>query len=152
MGYVHMNHERTIFRVTVATILALAMLAPASQSIASGERDYSGALDESGKITFRARGGERAEVDRIRIEKIAMDCGVGHGELDFAIFGGAPILDDRTFSVKAEDGTGGKATVEGKFSRRMKRVNGNTRVRGRFSNGAKGTTRCDSGPQSFIAR
>lgn len=147
-----MNCKRTTFRSIFVATLALAALASASQSVAAGAREYSGGLKENGTVTFRAEGGNLATVDKIRIEKIAVDCRAGRGELAFTIFGDTPILGDRTFAVNAEDGTGGKATVQGKFSRSMKRVRGSARVRGKFSNGAKGSTRCDSGRQGFVAR
>ena len=132
-------------------LCALVAAGPASGG-GSEPQTFSGAFATGGKVSFRLDRGSAPRVDQIMIEGITAACRGGTGKLDFEIYGSTPLLPDRSFLVRSEDGSGGKALVKGRFSRRFKRAVGVARVSGRFSFGAAGSAPCDSGKQAFVAR
>ena len=128
---------------------ALVALAGAGFAVAGqGPRTFDGDLKKGGVVSFRLSGHDGKAVDDISIDGIAADCRPGSATLDYVIFGDTPVNDDRTFAVRSEDGTGGKALVKGRFSRKFRRVEGVVRVYGKFFGDS---TRCDTGKQKFKA-
>jgi len=126
----------------------LVALATAGSTAGAADRptEFLGSFESGGEVSLRLSGGANKAVDRISIHAIAANCHPGSATLDFNIHGDTPVLDDRSFAVRSEDGTGGKAFVKGRFSRKYKRVKGAVRVHGKFFDKA---ARCDSEKQRF---
>jgi len=138
----------------IAAGMTLAVLAAAGPAVGGGTEPtvYAGPFEAGGKISFRLAHSNDPRVDQIKIEGITAQCRGGSGSLDFEIYGSTPVLADRSFAVRSEDGTGGRAVVKGRFSRQFKRAVGTARVFGRFRFPGAGSTRCNSEKQSFVAR
>ena len=138
----------------IAVLAALA--GPGTAGLAVGEDPpplrFAASFESGGTIGFELaqRDGDR-KVRAIQIIDMAADCEGRAGEIDFRIYGSTPVLGDRSFAVRSEDDSGGKALVRGKFSRRFGRAEGVARLRGRF-NVQDGRARCTSGKQPFEAR
>ena len=133
-------------------MLAAALAAATPAMGGGGEpKTYAGPIEQGGEISFRLSGAGR-KVDQIAISEIVADCRGGTGKLVFKIHGDTPVVEGRKFGVRSEDGSGGKAFVQGRFSRNYKRAMGVVRVYGKFSFGPNGSARCNSGKQTFVAR
>ncbi len=137
----------------IAAGATLVALAAAGSALGGGTepRTYLGEFERGGQVSFRLSANSN-RVDEFLIEDITADCQGGTGKLDFEIYGHTPRLPNRTFEVRSEDLTGGKALIKGKFSRSYRRATGVVRVWGRFRFPAQGSTRCDSGKQAYVAR
>ncbi len=135
----------------IAVGMALVALGAAGPAMGGGgePQAFKGSFTGAGEISFRLERASSRTVDRITITGISAECRSGSAELDYAIHGETSVLHDRTFAVRSEDGTGGKALVKGRFSRRFKRAKGTARVYGKFFDGS---ARCDSEKQKFAAR
>ncbi|MDQ2675804.1 MAG: hypothetical protein M3Y34_03265 [Actinomycetota bacterium] len=138
----------------IAGLVALVALGAAGQAAAGNPApaSFSAPFESGGKISFElVRGQGERKVRAIEITDMAADCEGRAGEIDFTIFGSTPVLGDRSFAVRSEDATGGKAVVKGRFSRRFKRAAGIARLRGKFDV-QDGRARCASGRQRFEAK
>jgi hypothetical protein len=135
------------------TLMLGALLALATASSAGGlegkATKFQGSLPGGGNVSLRLGASANPNVSKISIKGIGAECRRGSATLDYAISGGTPLLADRSFVVRSLDGTGGKAKVKGRFSRKFKRVEGKVRVHGRFFDGK---ARCDSGKQKYVGR
>jgi hypothetical protein len=145
---------RKVLARGIAAGIALIVLAAASPTVGgAGEaQTYSGEFAAGGQVFFRLNPGDAPKVDRIMIDGITAVCRGGTGSLRFQIHGSTPVLSDRSFRVRSEDGSGGKALVKGRFTRRFTRAKGVARVYGSFRFEPNGSARCDSGRQAFVAR
>lgn len=133
------------------TLLALAMAGTAMAEGPLKTQAYKASFELGGSISFQRHGGRAPTVDEIMIEDISVQCDPGSGYLDFEIYGDTPVLDDRSFTVRSKDRTGGKAKVSGRFNRKYTAAKGTARVYGKFP-AQDGSVRCDSGKQKFVAR
>lgn len=146
---------REKLRGSVALVaLGLALAAPA-HAAAPQTHKYKGELDGGGAVSLRLNAKGDPVVDKIFMTSIAVRCDEGSGSVPyFAVQGSTPLSAKRDFSVRSEDGSGGKARVKGKFSRKYDRVKGFVRVHGTFTDRTSGTTvtNCDSGKVPYTAR
>ena len=149
MGVVRKALARGIAAGTLACAFATAGIA---LGVDGEQHTYTDTLETGGTVSMRLTDEGRPKVDQIKIEEISAVCSGGTGALDFRIYGRTPVLENRSFVVRSEDGTGGKALVRGRFSRTYKRVTGIVRVYGMFHFGQDGSASCDSEKQIFLAR
>lgn len=153
MGTLVAKHGSTVGCLVATAVLVLALAVPATAQAPQTKR-YKGELEGGGSISLRLNAKGDPVVDKVFMSRVPVACNEGQATIGYyEVRGSTPLLTRRKFSVRANDGTGGKAFVKGKFSRKFKRVSGRARLYGKYAAGGGAVvTECDSGKVPYTAR